>query len=464
MMTEDFRNNWTRCLELIKSNVGPERFNTWFACAKPLAFDGERITLQLPSMFYYQKYEDDFFDILSLALKKTFGYKIKLNYEVRVVKNDKKSTVKIESPQQSSPLKSKLASSYLREPIEKQEVDFDPQLNFELNFENYCVGESNKLPVTIAEYIADNPGKQEFNPFFLYGSVGVGKTHLMQAIGIRIKEKNPNARVLFIPMKQFQTLYANATMKKDIPSFINWFQHMDVILFDDLQELSNKTGTAEALFPIFNHLQLNRKNIIFTCDRPPMELDGISDRLIDRFKWGVVESLQKPDFELRKKVLSFKSRKNGLGLSDDVITAIAMNINGSIRELENIVNGLLTRSIVKNVPISVELAHEVMSHVVRIPEKKSINFDMIVETTAEYFNINADAIFSQSRIRDIADARQLIMYLCHKHTQLSSPSIGSKLNRSHATVLHGISSIKDRLPFSKELSSALSSIESELLK
>ena len=174
--------------------------------------------------------------------------------------------------------------------------------------------------------------------------------------------------------------------------------------------------------------------------------------------------LQKPDFELRKKVLSFKSRKNGLGLSDDVITAIAMNINGSIRELENIVNGLLTRSIVKNVPISVELAHEVMSHVVKIPEKKSINFDMIVETTAEYFNINADAIFSQSRIRDIADARQLIMYLCHKHTQLSSPSIGSKLNRSHATVLHGISSIKDRLPFSKELSSALSSIESELLK
>lgn len=462
MLTEEFKNNWTRCLDLIRSNVGEERFNTWFACAKPVAFDGERITLQLPSMFFYQKYEDDFIDILSLALKKTFGHNIKLDYDVRVVKNDKKSTVKFESPAKSSSIKSKFISSIEKEPIESREVDFDPQLNFELNFENYCMGASNKLPVTVAEYIADNPGKQEFNPFFLYGSVGVGKTHLMQAIGIRIKERNPKARVLFIPMKQFQTLYAHATMKKDIPSFINWFQQMDVILFDDLQELSNKTGTAEALFPIFNYLQLNKKNIIFTCDRPPMELDGISDRLIDRFKWGIVEELKKPDFELRKKVLDFKSRKNGLGLPEDVINVIAENIDGSVRELENIVNGLLTRSIVKNAPISVELAKEVMSHVVKRPSKKLVNFDMIVEATAEYYNIDVESIFSKCRYRDIADARQLVMYLCHKHTQLSSPSIGSKLNRSHATVLHGISAIKDRIPFSKDLAAAVSSIEKSL--
>ncbi len=239
---------------------------------------------------------------------------------------------------------------------------------------------------------------------------------------------------------------------------------MDVILFDDLQELSNKTGTAEALFPIFNHLQRNRKNIIFTCDRPPMELDGIADRLIDRFKWGVVEPLPNPDYQLRKKILEFKSKKNGLGLPEDVIDAIATEIDGSVRELETIVNGLLTRSIVKNAPLSVELAREVMSHVVKRTERKPINFDMIVESTAEYFNLNPDAIFSQSRLRDIADARQMIMFLSHKHTQLSSPAIGAKLNRKHATVLHGISSIKDRLQFSKELHDALEAIESELFK
>ena len=464
-METDFQNKWSKCLELIKDNIGSDRFNTWFACAKPVAFSENRLTLRLPSYFYYEKYEDDFYDILSKALKRVFGHQIKLGYEVDIVAdNDSKSKIKLESPQQSHVLKNKLVSSYHKSPVEKREVDFDPQLNYALNFENYCVGESNKLPVTIAEYIADNPGKPEFNPFFLYGNVGVGKTHLIQAIGIRIKERNPNAKVLFVPMKHFQTLYAQATINKDVPRFINWFQMMDVILFDDLQELSNKTGTAEALFPILNHLQRNRKNIIFTCDRPPMELDGIADRLIDRFKWGVVEPLPNPDYHLRKKILDFKSKKNGLGLPEEVIDVIASEIDGSVRELETIVNGLLTRSIVKNAPLSVDLAKEVMSHVVKKTEKKPINFDMIVESTAEYFNLNPDAIFSQSRLRDIADARQMIMYLSHKHTQLSSPAIGGKLNRKHATVLHGISSIKDRLPYSKDLADALEAIERDLLK
>ncbi len=463
-MTTDFKNKWQECLSLIKDNIGESRFNTWFTCAKPVAFTGDKLTLQLPSMFYYQKYEDDFYGILTSALRRIFGHNVNLEYEIRVVKNDNKSKVNIESPQKSPVLKNKLAASYQKEPVEKREVNFDSQLNYNLNFENYCKGESNRLPVTIAEYIAENPGKQEFNPFFLYGSVGVGKTHLMQAIGIRIKERNPNAKVLFVPMRQFQTLYQNAVIAKDIPTFINWFQQMDVILFDDLQELSNKTGTAEALFPIFNHLQLNRKNIIFTCDRPPMELDGISDRLIDRFKWGVVEPLEKPDFELRKKVLTFKSKKNGLGLPEEVINTIAANVDGSVRELENIVNGLLTRSIAKNEPITVELANEVMSHVVKKWEKKPVNFDMIVESTAEYFNISADAIFSKSRLRDIADARQIIMYLSQKLISLSSPAIGNKLNRKHATVLHGINSIKDRLSYSKDLNQAVYTIEQDILK
>lgn len=295
-MEMDFQNKWNKCLELIKDNIGSDRFNTWFACAKPIAFAENRLTLRLPSYFYYEKYEDDFYEILSKALKRVFGQQIRLEYEVDVVSNDNSAKVKLESPQQSHVLKNKLVNSYHNTPIEKREPNFDHQLNFSLNFENYCVGESNRLPVTIAEYIADNPGKPEFNPFFLYGNVGVGKTHLIQAIGIRIKERNPNAKVLFVPMKHFQTLYAQATINKDVPGFINWFQMMDVILFDDLQELSNKTGTAEALFPIFNHLQRNRKNIIFTCDRPPMELDGIADRLIDRFKWGVVEPLPNPDY------------------------------------------------------------------------------------------------------------------------------------------------------------------------
>lgn len=463
-MTADIKNRWEKCLQIVKDNIGQTRFDTWFACARLVAYNDNKLTIGVPSCFYYEKYEDTFYEIFSRALKKTFGENVKLDYDVPMVRDDAQSHITIESPHQSHVVKNKVITSIQRQPIEAKSPDFDPQLNYSLNFENYCTGESNKLPVTIAEYVANNPGKPEFNPFFLYGNVGVGKTHLMQAIGIRIKEHNPNAKVLFVPMKQFQNLYANSTMRKDIPAFINWFSQMDVLLFDDLQELSNKTGTAEALFPIFNHLQRNRKNIIFTCDRPPMELDGIADRLIDRFKWGVVEPLPDPDYELRKKILTFKSKKNGLGLSEEIIDVIATEINGSVRELENIVNGLLTRSIIKNTPLSVELAREVMSHVVKPNKRPALNFDVIVETTAEYFNLNPDAIFSKSKLRDIADARQMIMYLCKKHTSLSSTAIGNKLNRRHVTVLHGISSIKDRLPYSKELSSAVNSIESQLLK
>lgn len=463
-METDYMKKWAECLELIKDNIGPARFDTWFACAEPVSFSENRLTLRLPSMFYYEKYEDDFYEILTLALKKVFGHRIQLAYDVPIVSDDNKSKVKIESPEKSHVIKNKLSNSFRKAPVEKLEPDFDPQLNFSLNFENYCTGESNLLPYTIAEFIANNPGKPEFNPFFLYGNVGVGKTHLMQAIGIRIKERNPNARVLFMPMKQFQSQYAYATMAKTIPAFINWFQQMDVILFDDLQELSNKSGTAEALFPIFNHLQQNRKNIIFTCDRPPMELDGIADRLIDRFKWGITEPLPNPDYALRKKILEFKSKKNGLGLEEGIIDVIASEVTGSVRELENVVNGLLTRSICKNVPLSVELAREVMSHVVKTVERRPVNFEMIVESTAEYFNLNPDTLFSKSRQRDIADARQVVMYLSHKHTQLSSPAIGHKLNRKHATVLHGISSVKDRIPYSKELADAVMTIEADLLR
>lgn len=467
-MEKEYILKWQKCLVLIKDNIGEERFDAWFKSAEPISFVDNKLTLKLPSMFYFEKYEDDFLPLLNAAMKKVFGAGVKLGYEVNIINNDDKSKVSLESAPQSNVLKNKLSASYHNRPVEKRSIDFDPQLNPGLTFENYCLGDSNRLPVTIAEHIANNPGKPEFNPFFLYGNVGVGKTHLIQAIGIRIKERNPNAKVLFTPMRQFQALYQQARLSKDpnqgIPAFINWFQQMDVILFDDLQELSNKTGTAEALFPIFNHLQQNKKNIIFTCDRPPMELDGIADRLIDRFKWGVTEPLPNPDYNLRRSIIKFKAKKNGLDIPDDIIDYIASECDGSVRELETIVMGLYSRSIVLNVPISLELAKEVMSHVVKQRAQRLINFEMIVESTAEYYNLNPDAIFSSNRLRDIADARQLIMYLTKKHTTLSLKSIGHKLNRAHTTVMHGIAAIEDRIPISKELSAAISSIESDLLK
>ena len=468
-MKEDFKIKWQKVVEIISDNIGVQRANSWFGVAEPQSFINNHLSLKLPSEFFVEKYEREFYNILTSSLRKVFGNSIKLDYEIEIIKNDKDSKVKISGSQQSPAINNRLKQSMQAaspiKTVEETKPDFDPQLNESLTFENYCVGASNKLPFTIAEYIANNPGKNDFNPFFLYGDVGVGKTHLIQAIGIRVKESRPNAKVSFVTLRQFQQLYQNSYFKKEIPYFIEWFQQMDVLLIDDLQELSgSKTGTTDALFAIFNHLHQNGKAIIFTCDRRPMDLDGIADRLIDRFKWGITEELPKPDLELKKKILQFKASKNGLGLSKEVIDLIAECSTGSVRELEGIVMGILTRSITLNCPITLDLARQVMKHTVRPKAQKAINFDMIVETTAEFYNINPDVIFSQSRVRDVADARQIIMYLCHKLTSLSSNAIGQKLNRSHTTVLHGITTVEERVNFTKELQEAVSAIENELKK
>lgn len=466
-MTEDLTTKWNRCLEIIRDNIGETKTNTWFAPARVLKFEDNNLTIKVPSEFFREKYEDEFYSIFSTTLRKVFGQIDNLWYEFFVVGNDQDSKVTIKGSNKSHAVKSRFVQS-MQAPADRRDEnasktpDIDPQLNDTLSFENYCVGESNRLPFTIAEYIANNPGKNDFNPFFLYGDVGVGKTHLIQAIGIRIKERCPRAKVLFTTLRQFQNLYANATMNKQVPSFINWFQQLDVLLIDDLQELAHKDGTVNALFPIFNHLHQNGKTLVFTCDRPPMELDGIADRLIDRFKWGITEQLPKPDFELRKKILTFKAIKNGLRISEEVIDVIAETATNSVRELEGIVMGIYLRSINLNVPITVPLALEVMQHSIKKREHKPINFDMIVEATAEYYRLDSDVIFSKSRVRDIADARQMIMYLSHKHTSLSSSAIGQKLNRRHATVLHGISAIADRIPYAKDLAVAVEKIEEEL--
>lgn len=463
LITMDFKQKWNRCLEKIRANIGEVKFGAWFSEIVPTKFEDNKLVLSVPSRYCMEMLEDQYYNILSKALRSEFGAEIKLSYAYYMKADDPASKVQIQSPNHSHLLKNRLEQTINNRPVEKREQVFDSQLNDSLNFENYCVGRSNKLPFTIAEHIANHPEKPDFNPFFLYGAVGVGKTHLIQAIGIRIKERNPRAKVLFLTMRQFQNLYANATIKHEIPNFINWFQQMDCILFDDLQELSGKTGTAEALFPIFNHLHQNNKKLIFTCDRPPMELDGIADRLIDRFKWGITEPLESPDYELRRQILQFKCGKNGLDLSDDVIDLIAKSSTKSVRELEGIVLGLLTRAITDNAPVTLELAQKVISHVVKPEVRRTVNFDMIVENTAEFYRLNPDAIFSKSRLRDIADARQMIMYLCKKHTGLSFPAIGAKLSRSHATVLHGVNAVEERLELSAELRDAVSAIEKSII-
>ncbi|MDE5773110.1 MAG: chromosomal replication initiator protein DnaA [Muribaculaceae bacterium] len=467
-MSEDYQIKWGKCQEFIRDVIGENRFNIWFGKTRALSFADDTLTIEVPTHYYYEQYEDVFYNVLSSAIRKVFGEDARLNYRVRMI-DSPSGEVTLPHSGKSKVVDSRLDRATVRGTSanvnggSSQLPSFNSQLNPSLNFENYCVGESNRLANTIAQAIADKPRNSDFNPFFLYGDVGVGKTHLVEAIGIRVRERNAMAKVYYTTARQFQHLYAEATISKKVPDFINWFMMMDLLIIDDLQEISNKVKTSEVLFPIFNHLHQSGKQLVFACDRPPMELDGIADRLIDRFKWGLTEKLPRPDASLRKQILKYKARKNGLDLPENVIDYIACNAVNSVRELEGIVMGMLTRSISLNVPITVQLAEEVVKNTVKVETRKPVNFDMIVEATAEVYDINPDVIFSKSRVRDIADARQVIMYLCNKLTSLSSTAIGQKLNRQHATVLHGIATIKDRLSVTPEFSRILDAIETNVL-
>lgn len=442
-----------------------EVFDVWFRNTESVNFKDGKVTLSVPSEYFVTQYEHRFYNVMRSAFRKVYGAGVKIEYTYNVVGSDPSSSVTIESSSPSASINNPIVKQTARpaNPINSGVLyeEVDSQLNPIYNFENYCVGNSNKLPFTIAEFIGNNPRKTDFNPFFLYGSTGVGKTHLIQAIGIRVKEKIPTARVLYITARIFENQYGNAVREKKINDFINFYQSIDVLLIDDIQELTGKPGIQNAFFPIFNFLHQKGKLLIMTSDRPPVELDGIMDRLLNRFKWGVTEILPGPDAELRRQILRQKSAKNGLALPESVIEVIANHVTESVRELEGVVMSLITRATLLNLPITPELAKVVMQSAVKV-QKRKVNFDMIVEATAAHYNLDADVIFSRSRVRDISDARQAIMYLASKHTDLSSTSIGYKLGRTHVTVLHGIKTVENRMGVEAAFQESIESIEKAL--
>lgn len=456
-MKEEATKKWDRCLSLIREKLGNETaYTTWFAPTVVKSLRGNQLMLTVPSMFCKELYEGEYFPIFSEALHEVFGPNIRLTYEVPVVSNSKGGSMKLagekEAPKPQPQNQHKETTELLL-----------PQLNSALSFENFCVSPCNKLPWTIAESIARQPVNSNFNPFFLYGDVGVGKTHLMQAIGLHVKKNFPDKTVVFLPMKEFQRLYQNAFLRKEIPAFLQWFMRCDVLLFDDLQEIVGSEGTLNnALFPIFSHLQMHGKQLVFTCDRPPQDLKDLEARLIDRFKWGIVEKLERPDPALRKKILTFKARKNGLNLPPEVIEFVANTPLNSVREIEGIVLGIMTRAINLGLDIDLKLAREVVGQAVKPSRKKAIHFDMIVEAVADRYHLNSDVIFSKSRVKDVADARMAIMYLAQRLLGLSSGSIGRKLGRKHSTVIHGINTVIKRMETDRELADSLADIEKEV--
>lgn len=461
-MTEALTQQWNKCLEFIKDNLQNEQqYGVWFAPIDAVDFSDNKLTLRVPSEFYVEHLEEYYIGLISAALKKVFGPGVGLLYKYNTAGKE----ISNASDGASAKLKQREQDriNQIRNPFESDElVDIDPQLNIRYTFENYCGSDCNKLAVSIAENVADHPKDTPFNPMFIFGATGVGKTHLMQAIGIRIKENNPRSRVLYLTARVFENQFVSAYKQNRINDFINFYLSIDVLMLDDVQELAGKTGTQNTFFHIFNHLHSHHKVLIMTSDCRPSDMDGMEPRLISRFKSGMTVELEKPDFELRRKVLERKASLDGLDISSEVFDYIATNVTESIRELEGVVISLLAHATVLNQEISVDLAKSVISNCVR-KNKRQLTFEVIAETVASHYNLDTDALYGKSRKREINDARQLLMYFAKNKIHLSSTNIGLRLSRNHATVLHACTQIEQRLSIEKNFRKEVEMLENDLL-
>jgi len=455
---------WNKCLEILRDNIDAEQFNAWFDPIVAVSFVDNKLTLKLPSQYYVQQIEDNYFNLFSATLRRVFGNDVKLFYTFNIIKDTPSSSVTIAHDNSSAKINDAVnrQSQQVANPFEPVELDdIDPQLNPRYTFENYCGSMSNKLAVSVGKAIADDPNCKTFNPMFVFGPTGVGKTHLIQAIGIRIKEKRPRTRVLYTTARIFELQFTTARIKNKLNDFINFYQSIDVLILDDIQELAGKSGTQNTFFHIFNHLHQNQKQLIMSSDCRPSDMDGMVPRLISRFKWGMTVELYKPDLELRRGVLKMKAAQDGLELSDDVIEYIAQNVTESVRDLEGIVVALLAHATMLNQDIDLELAKSVIGNTVNV-NKKQLSFELIAERVCRFYNIDEQLLYGKSRKREISDARQLVMYLTKKTTQMSSTNIGLKLSRDHATVLHACKQIEQRLSIEKKFRHEVEMIENEL--
>ncbi len=390
-----------------------------------------------------------------------YGPGVQLFYSYLQVDGAKETGVEVRASGQSVAIVNDRMAAPANPFVDQPLKSFDSQLNPKYNFENYCTGTSNNIARTIAESIANDPSNKTFNPLFVFGPVGVGKTHLIQAVGIRVKERNPQARVLYVTARFFQSQFTAANHKGQINNFFHFYQSIDTLIIDDVQDLAGKPETQNTFFHIFNQLHQNNRQIILSSDCAPSEMDGFESRLLSRFKWGASVALDKPDYDLRRRVLIKNAEQDGLNLPEDVIDYIAENVTDSIRELVGVVASLVAQATVLNCDINLELARPVVAHAIRM-RRSQVNFEMITQAVAAYFKINPDLFFTSTRKREISDARQIVMYLAKKLAGMSLKNIGNKLGRTHATVIYACRSIDDRLSIDAELRNQIEEIRATL--
>ena len=445
------QSQWEKCLRILRDNVSSQVYNTWFTPIKPIRFYDNLLTVQVPSQFFYEWIEQHYYDLLQKTLWEIFGDKSRLQYEVVVDNSSEtldKRTINIPAFQHE-PVGKQASLSFALTANEKKEVlSF---LNPRYSFDNFITGESNQLASSAAKAVAGNPGGTSFNPILIYGSAGMGKTHLVQAIGNFIKAERPNVKVLYSNSERFTMEFVQSIEEKKTAEFSNFYRDIDVLIIDDIQFFKGKEKTQDNFFHTFNALHQAGKQIILTSDVSPKELSGVEERLISRFQWGLNVDIQKPELETRMAILNKKATNEGIELPYDVIQYIAQNITGSIRELEGTLISLIAKHTLDRKEININLAKEVINGMTK-KEDKEFTIEDIKEIVASYYNLSLDVIESKSRKHEIALARQMCMYLAKRFTNLSLKAIGSHFGgRDHSTVLHSCTAIDNYLDTDKRV-------------
>ena len=449
---------WNNCLSFIEDNIQPQAYSTWFKPIVPVKITDNVLSIQVPSKFFYEWLEEHYIKILKLALTKELGKDARLVYVIKMENtfgNKEPYTEKIPSSNNSS-LKSQNVetpfisfTSELKNPFiipGIRNLQIESQLNPNYTFENFLEGDSNRLARSAGLAVANKPGGTSFNPLLIYGGVGLGKTHLVHAIGVDIKKSYPDKTVLYISSEKFTQQYIDSVKKNNRNDFIHFYQVIDILIVDDVQFLSGKSGTQDVFFHIFNHLHQNGKQVILTSDKAPIDMQDIEQRLLSRFKWGLSAELQTPNFETRVSILKNKLFRDGVEIDDEITEYVAKNINSNVRELEGAIISLIAQSSFNKVEITLDLAKDVISKFVK-NNRREVSIDYIQKVVSDYFQMDIETLQSKTRKRHIVQARQIAMYFAKKFTKASLASIGTQIGRrDHATVLHACKTV-DNLSF-----------------
>ncbi|MCS6795038.1 MAG: chromosomal replication initiator protein DnaA [Raineya sp.] len=459
-MNKDCRSVWENCLKTIRSALPEHTFNTWFAPIIPLSLYNNTLTIQVPSPFYYEYIEENYLEILRKAIDKELGPEGKLEYSVVVDKGNAHNLPKTMTvPNTKIDLDIKPAESKVNADLQKRKMQIlkeyesffrEIQFNENYTFDNFVEGDCNRLARAAGLAVAKKPGVTAFNPLMLYGGVGLGKTHLVQAIANHIRFNSPEKIVVYVSSEKFVNQFFEEIKNDRVQKLKNFYLQIDVLIIDDVQFFAGKEKMQEMFFHIFNHLHQHGKQIIMTSDRPPKELQGLEDRLLSRFKWGLTADLQQPDFETRVAIILKKLQNEGIEISYDVVEYLANNIDSNIRELEGVIVSLLARSNLERREIDLQLARETIKHLIqRVDERRpettgEIDIEHIQKVVCHYFDVKEDEIKGKSRTQHIVKARQIAMYLCKEYTELSLKAIGYHFGgRDHSTVIHAIQTISD---------------------